>query len=326
VGTGTIKKILVTGALGQIGSELTTELRKRYGADNVVASDLKPPHSTAADGGPFEQADVKDAPRLAEICSKYAIDTIVHLAAILSATGEKDPLRAWTVNMNGLMNALELARERELNQVLCPSSIAVFGEGCPSENTPQETVLRPTTMYGVTKVAGELLCDYYVRRFGVDARGLRYPGIVSAKTLPGGGTTDYAVQIFYDAVEKGSYTCFLRENTRLPMMYMPDCLKATIDLMEADFDRLKHHGDFNVGSMSFSAGELAAAIRRRLPDFEISYEPDERQNIADSWPSSVDDSAARKEWGWSPDYDLDAMTDDMLTQLRKRQEAGILYG
>jgi nucleoside-diphosphate-sugar epimerase len=229
------------------------------------------------------------------------------------------------VNVTGLVNALEVARELSLAQVLCPSSIAVFGAGVPKEDTPQETTLKPTTMYGITKVAGELLCDYYVHRFGVDARGLRYPGIVSAETLPGGGTTDYAVEIYYGAVEKGRYTCFVREDTRLPMMYMPDCIKATIDLMEADFGRLRHHGDFNVGAMSFSAGELAASIRRHIPEFEVEYDPDSRQAIADSWPSSIDDSAARAEWGWAPEYDLDAMTEDMLARLRRRHEKGRLY-
>jgi nucleoside-diphosphate-sugar epimerase len=326
VGKKTAGNILVTGALGQIGSELTAELRRRYGDASVVASDLRArPDGEFGQAGPFEQVNVTDADALAEICRRHGVKTIVHLAAILSATGEKDPMRAWHVNMSGLVNALEIARDLELTRVLCPSSIAVFGAGCPRENTPQETVLRPSTMYGVTKVAGELLCDYYVARFGVDARGLRYPGIVSAETLPGGGTTDYAVEIFYEAIAKGHYECFLSEDTRLPMMYMPDCIKATIDLMEADFDQLEHHGDFNVGSMSFSAGELAASIRKHLPDFTVAYDPDHRQAIADSWPSSIDDSAARKEWGWCPHYGLEAMTEDMLTKLRSRHEAGTLY-
>jgi len=209
--------------------------------------------------------------------------------------------------------------------VRCPSSIAVFGPSTPRKNTPQETILKPTTMYGVSKVTGELLCDYYVQRHGVDARGLRYPGIISAETLPGGGTTDYAVEIYYKAIEEGRYTCFVEEGTRLPMMYMPDCIKATIDLMEADFASLEHHGDFNVGAMSFSAGELAAEIRKQIPEFTVAYEPDFRQAIADSWPESIDDSAARKEWGWHPSYDLGAMTKDMLANLRTRHEAGTLY-
>lgn len=319
-----MKTILVTGSRGQIGTELTSELRLRYGASSVISCDLRPPQETTEDGV-FEQADVRDRDRLLEIVSKYRVDTIVHLAAILSANGEKDPVRAWEVNVGGLMNVLEIARESGLRRVLCPSSIAVFGSGCPKESTPQETVLRPTTMYGVTKVTGELLCDYYVTRFGVDARGLRYPGIVSAETLPGGGTTDYAVEIFYKAIEEGRYTCFLREDTRLPMMYMPDCLKATVALLEADFEGLVHHGDFNVASMSFTPGELTAAIRRHIPDFEVSYEPDYRQKIADSWPSSIDDSAARAEWDWTPEYDIDSMAEDMLERLRARAAAGTLY-
>lgn len=322
-----IKCVLVTGSEGQIGTELTAALRERYGAGNVIASDVKlNPSRASQHDGPFERCDVTDAAGLKAVCTKHGIDTVVHMAAILSATGEKDPLRAWHVNVAGLMNTLEIARELGLNQVLCPSSIAVFGSGCPRMNTPQETVLKPATMYGVTKVTGELLCDYYVRRFGVDARGLRYPGIISAEALPGGGTTDYAVEIFYKAVEDGKYTCFLKEGTRLPMMYMPDCLKATMDLMEADFSGLEHHGDFNVAAMSFSAGELAAEIAKHVPGFTVRYEPDERQGIADSWPESIDDSAARREWGWRPSYDLATMTKDMLDKLSARHAAGKLYG
>jgi nucleoside-diphosphate-sugar epimerase len=322
-----IKRILVTGSVGQIGSELTLELRERYGGDNVVACGRKTqPSEKLKNSGPFEWADVGDMKKLAEVCKKYDIDTIVNMAAILSATGEKNPNLCWNVNVNGLINCLELAREMEMTQVVCPSSIAVFGPGCPLENTPQETVLKPTTMYGVTKVTGELICDYYVRRFGVDARGLRYPGIISAETLPGGGTTDYAVEIYYKAIEKGHYKCFVEERTRLPMMYMPDCIKATIDLMEAPFESLKHHGDFNVGSMSFNVGELAAEIKKHIPDFTVEYAPDYRQEIADSWPESVDDSSAREEWGWDPSYNLDTMTKDMMEKLCKRHEEGKLYG
>jgi nucleoside-diphosphate-sugar epimerase len=321
-----IQKILVTGSVGQIGSELVLLLRKKYGGDNVIACGRRTkPSKELAESGPFEWADVTDPEKLGEVCKRYGVDTIINMAALLSAVGEKNPQLAWDVNVNGLINVLELARELELTQVLCPSSIAVFGGGCPTVNTPQETVLRPTTMYGVSKVAGELLCDYYVRRYGVDARGLRYPGIVSAETLPGGGTTDYAVEIFYKAIEEGRYKCFLREDSRLPMMYMPDCLKATIDLMEAPFDKLVHHGDFNVTAMSFSAGELAASIKKHIPDFEVTYDPDFRQEIADSWPQSIDDTAAREEWGWKPDFDLAAMTKDMLEKLRKRHAEGNLY-
>lgn len=321
-----IKKIMVTGSVGQIGSELTLDLRKKYGAENVVACGRKTqPSKELQESGPFEWADVTDPEKMKDVCNKYGIDTIINMAALLSAVGEKNPQLAWHVNVTGLINTLELARELDLTQVLCPSSIAVFGAGCPRENTPNDTVLKPTTMYGVTKVTGELLCDYYVRRYGVDARGLRYPGIISAETLPGGGTTDYAVEIYYKAIEDGKYTCFVRENTRLPMMYMPDCIKSTIDLMEADFDKLEHHGDFNVGSMSFSVGELAESIRKQIPGFEVNYEPDFRQEIADSWPQSLDDSAARKEWGWDPSYDLESMTKDMLEKLGKRHAEGKLY-
>lgn len=322
-----IKNILVAGAVGQIGSELTLALRARYGAERVVACGRKTePSRELKESGPFEWADVTDPVRLKAVCQKYKTDTIINMAALLSAVGEQNPQAAWHVNVTGLINTLELARELDLSQVLCPSSIAVFGRGCPRIDTPQETVLKPTTMYGVTKVTGELLCDYYVRRYGVDARGLRYPGIISAETLPGGGTTDYAVWIYYKAVEEKRYKCFVKEETRLPMMYMPDCIKATIDLMEADFHRLQHHGDFNVGAMSFSAGELAASIRRYIPEFQVQYEPDHRQAIADSWPQSVDDSAARSEWGWKPSFDLDSMTRDMLAKLQKRHAAGELYG
>ncbi len=322
-----IKKILVTGSVGQIGSELTMALRNRYGADNVVAAGHRTkPSKELEESGPFEWVNVAEVLDIVDVVRRHNVDTIVNMSALLSAVGEKNPQLCWHVNVNGLINCLEVARVFELNQVLCPSSIAVWGDYAPLENTPQETVLKPTTMYGVTKVAGELLCDYYVRRFGVDARGLRYPGIISAETLPGGGTTDYAVWIYYKAVEEGKYECFVREDTRLPMMYMPDCLKATMDLMEADFDKLKHHGDFNVGSMSFSAAELAENIAKHMPGFTVTYKPDERQKIADSWPSSVDDTAAREEWGWEPEYDLDAMTKDMLGKLKKRHAEGRLYG
>jgi nucleoside-diphosphate-sugar epimerase len=300
-----MNRILVTGAVGQIGSELTVELRQRYGAENVVATG----HRT----------------KPSAFVEKYDIDTIYHMAAVLSAVGEEKPHVAWNVNINGLYNVLEVARERELTRVFCPSSIAVFGPETPRDHTPQETVLRPTTMYGVSKVAGELLCDYYVKRFGVDVRGVRYPGIISSETLPGGGTTDYAVAIYYEAVANQRYTCFVRADTVLPMMYMPDCIKGTIDLMEADFGQLKHHADFNMASMSFSAGELAAEIKKHIPGFVCAYEPDSRQTIADSWPRSIDDNAARKEWGWRPAYDLAAMTADMLEKLGKRHAEGRLY-
>ena len=308
--------MLVTGSVGQIGSELTEELRNRYGSDNVVAMGRSTkPSEELLNGGPFVWCDITEKDKLINIIDEYEIDTIFHMAAILSAVGEKNPQLAYRVNMNGLYNILEIAREKEL-KIFGPSSIAAFGPETPRDNTPQETVLRPKTMYGVTKVAGELLCDYYFSRFGVDVRGLRYPGIISYKTPPGGGTTDYAVAIYYEAIKHGRYTCFVGPETMLPMMYMPDCIKATIDIMEAPLENLVHHSDFNVGAMSFSARELAASITESIPEFECTYEPDFRQAIADSWPKSVDDSAAREEWGWSPSYDLPAMTEDMLYNLR----------
>jgi nucleoside-diphosphate-sugar epimerase len=321
-----MNRILVMGAVGQIGSELTVELRRRYGAENVVATGHRTkPSAALCEGGPFEYVDVTSREGLEGVVKAYRIDTIYNMAAILSAVGEERPNLAWNVNINGLYNILEMAREQQLTRVFCPSSIAVFGPDTPRDNTPQETILRPTTMYGVSKVAGELLCDYYVRRFGVDVRGARYPGIISSETLPGGGTTDYAVAMFYEALAKGRYTCFVRADTVLPMMYMPDCIKGTIDLMEAESGRLDHHADFNMASMSFSAADLAAEIRKHIPDFVCEYEPDFRQAIADSWPRSIDDSAAREEWGWEPRYDLAAMTSDMLYKLGRRHAEGRLY-
>ena len=321
----TMTRILMTGASGQIGSELLKVLRRKHGGDNVLATDIQALASAELrDSGPFEFLNVTDAERLEALIAQYRIDTVYHLAAILSATGEKNPRLAWDVNMNGTYNVLEAARTRGLVRVYIPSSIAAFGPETPRENTPQETVLRPTTMYGVTKVAGELLAEYYVRHFGVDARGSRFPGIISHETLPGGGTTDYAVAIFYEAVKNKRYTCFLREDTSLPMMYMPDCLKSVLDLMEADLAGLRHHADFNLAAMSFTPAELAAEIRKHVPEFAIDYKPDFRQAIADSWPMSIDDSAARREWGWKPDFDLAAMTRDMLDVLFRRQAAGSL--
>ncbi len=315
--TRKINRILVTGALGQIGSELTAELRKRYGRENVVASDIRTDESSAvALGGPWLILDVTDDEAVEKSIIDNRIDSIFHMAAILSATGEANPQLCWKVNMDGTLNILEAARKNGLMRVIIPSSIAAFGPETPRENTPQETILKPRTMYGVTKVSGELLCDYYVRKFNLDVRGLRYPGIISSETLPGGGTTDYAVDIYYKAIEKGRYTCFVKKDTMLPMMYMPDCIKATLDLAEADFNALVHYSDFNVGALSVSAGDIAESIRKHIPGFTVEYEPDHRQAIADTWPMGVDDSAAREEWGWEPEWDLDAMTADMLEKLR----------
>lgn len=321
----TSPRILVTGSVGQIGSELTPALRRRYGAQNVVAAGHKTPPSPALrDAGPFEIVDCAQKQSLEAAVDKYKIDTIYHLAAILSAAGEKNPQLAWDVNINGLYNVLEVARERQLKRVFCPSSIAAFGPETPRDNTPQETVLRPKTMYGVTKVAGELLCDYYFHRFGVDVRGVRYPGIISSETPPGGGTTDYAVHIFYEAIKYQRYNCFLRDDTVLPMMYMPDCIKGTIDLMEADISRLTRHSDYNLAAFSFSPTELVAEIRKHIPELACTYNPDFRQKIADSWPQSIDDSIARRDWGWKPAFDLAGMVKDMLEKLGKRHAEGKL--
>ncbi|KAA0013965.1 MAG: L-threonine 3-dehydrogenase [Thermoplasmata archaeon] len=317
-------KILVTGATGQIGSELTTTLRERYGRDNVIAmGHRRKPSKTLEESGPYVTGDVRDRVNLEKIIREYDIDTVYHMAAILSATGEKNPQLCWDVNINGLYNLLEMARERKL-RIFCPSSIAVFGPKTPKENTPQDTILTPTTMYGITKVSGELLGEYYVQKYGVDVRGVRYPGIISSETPPGGGTTDYAVEMFYYAVRGEKYTCFVREDTVLPMMYMPDCIKSAIQLMEADFSKLKHHTNFNVTAMSFSAKELEEEIKKHIPDFSCEYKPDFRQEIAESWPRTIDDSCAREEWGWKPDYDLKKMVKDMIEKLTKKYEEGRL--
>ena len=317
--TKNMKRILVTGATGQIGSELTMELRKRYGGDNVVAAGhRRKPSERLVSSGPFEYVDIAKRDSVKKLVEGYDIDTIYHLAAVLSAVGERNPQLAWDVNMSGLCNILEVAREHNIVRVFWPSSIAVFGPEAPRVNTPQETVLIPRTMYGVTKVAGELLCNYYFMRFGLDVRGVRYPGIISSETLPGGGTTDYAVEIFYEAIKKKRYTCFVREDTTLPMMYMPDCIKAAINLMEADPSKIKCRTSYNVAGTSFSAGELTAEIKKHIPEFRCEYQPDFRQEIADSWPMSIDDSAAREEWGWKPNHDLAAMTKDMIEKLTKR--------
>ena len=317
-------RILVTGADGQIGSELTPALRARYGQENVIATDIAEPCPALCDSGPFEFLDVTQKGAIAAVVDRYNIDTIYHMAAILSATGERKPQLAWNVNANGLYKILEVARERKLTRVFYPSSIAAFGPDTPKDRTPQETVMRPATMYGITKVTGELLGNYYFQRFGLDVRSVRYPGIISSETPPGGGTTDYAVEIFYEAIKHKQYTVFVREDTVLPMMYMPDCIRATIMLMEADLSQLTHHADFNLAGLSFSAGELAAEIKQHIPDFVCEFRPDFRQEIADSWPRTIDDSAAREEWGWEPQYDLAAMVEDMLGKLGRKYAEGSL--
>jgi nucleoside-diphosphate-sugar epimerase len=314
-----MKKILVTGAVGQIGSELTLALRERYGADNVVAGGRKTaPSPELRDSGPFEWVDCTNLGLLNETVKKYKIDTMYHLPALLSAVAEAKPQMAWHVNINGLYNALEVCREQGC-AIFVPSSIGAFGLSTPLDNTPQDTIQRPNTMYGVTKVAGELLCDYYYKRFGVDARGVRYPGIISNVTLPGGGTTDYAVAIYYEAVKGNKFTCYLKAGTYLDMMYMPDAIKAMIQLMEADGARLIHRNAFNITAMNFTPAQLAEEIKKHIPEFQIDYQVDPvRQEIADSWPNYMDDTAAREEWGWKPEYDIEAMTTDMLEKLSRK--------
>ncbi|MCD4727861.1 MAG: L-threonine 3-dehydrogenase [Pirellulales bacterium] len=314
-----MKRVLVTGAVGQIGSELTLALREKHGADNVVAGGRKTqPSPELRDSGPFEVVDCTDVKALEETVKKYEIDTIYHLAAILSAVAEANPPLAWKVNIDGLYNVLEVAREHKC-AVFVPSSIGAFGPSTPPDGTPQDTIQRPNTMYGVTKVSGELLCDYYHKRFGVDTRGVRYPGIISNATLPGGGTTDYAVEIFYEAIKQGKYTCCLKQGTKLDMMYMPDAIKAAIDLMDADPQKLKHRNAFNVTAMSFDPEEIAAEVKKLVPNFTMDYDVDPvRQAIAASWPNYMDDSAAREEWGWLPAYDLPTMAKDMIETLSKK--------
>lgn len=314
-----MKNILITGALGQIGSELTMELRKRYGYDHVIASDIRSKlDDEVVATGPFEIVDCTEKNKIGEVVKKYRVDTIYHLAAILSAVAEEKPQFAWNVNINGLYYVLEVAREYNCS-VFTPSSIGAFGPSTPMNDTPQDTIQRPQTMYGVTKVAGELLCDYYYKRFGIDTRGVRFPGIISHQTLPGGGTTDYAVEIYYEAIKNKKYTCYLSEGTYLDMMYMPDAIKAAIDLMEADPAKLKHRNAFNVTAMSISPKDITKAIQKIFPEFIINYKIDPiRQAIADSWPNNMNDSIAREEWGWKPAYDLKLMTKDMIENLSKK--------
>ncbi len=306
--------ILVIGANGQIGSVLTAALREVYGTYRVLATDIRPP---LQESGPFEILDACQGEALDQLVHRKSITQIYHLAAILSASGEQDPLRAWNVNMTSLLNVLEIARQRHVAKVYFPSSIAVFGREAHPVNTPQYEVLIPETVYGISKVAGENWANYYYRKYGLDVRSLRYPGIVGYQSMPGGGTTDYAVEIYHYAVQKRPYTCFLRADTALPMLYMPDAIRATLELMEAPANRLSVRIGYNLAGMTFTPAEVAHSIRQYLPDFRITYRPDYRQAIADSWPSSIDDSLARRDWGWRPQYDLDAMTKDMLLHLEQ---------
>ena len=308
-----MKKIMVTGALGQIGSELIVKLRQQYGNDNVLATDIRKVENLS---GPFEVLDVTDAQRMHDLAKDFGADTMIHMAALLSATAEANPLFAWNLNMGGLMNALEVAREREM-QFFTPSSIGAFGPSTPKNNTPQDTLQRPTTMYGVNKVAGELLCDYYHTRFGLDTRGVRFPGLISYVTPPGGGTTDYAVDIYYNAIEQGKYTSFIAEGTYMDMMYMPDALQAIVDLMEADGSKLVHRNAFNISAMSFEPAQIADEIKKHIPNFKMDYKVDPiRQAIAESWPNAIDSSAAVAEWGFKSEYDIAKMTTDMLAKLQ----------
>ena len=320
-----MKKILIIGAAGQIGSELTMELRKRYGNDNVVAAFRKTmPSDNILESGPFEKIDATNYDQVKNAVKKHNIDTIYNLAALLSAVAENKPQAAWNVGINGLVNVLEIAREYNC-AVFTPSSIGAFGSSTPLDNTPQDTIQRPSTMYGVTKVTGELLSDYYFKRFGVDARSVRYPGIISNVTLPGGGTTDYAVEIYYEAIKNKKFTCPLAKGTFLDMMYMPDALNAAIDLMEADASKLKHRNSFNVTSMSFDPEIIANAIKKEIPEFVMNYDVDPvKQAIADSWPNNMDDSCAKKEWDWKPTYNLETMTKNMLKVIGEKHKKGLI--
>lgn len=312
------EKILIIGAGGQIGVELTMALRKLYGNDQVVASDIKEAHPLLKDRGPYEILNAMDAEATHALVKKESITQIYLLAALLSATGEKAPHKAWAINMQSLLQTLELGVQEKLTRIYWPSSIAVFGPTTPHQNTPQQTVIEPRTVYGVSKYAGELWCQYYNQRWGLDVRSLRYPGLISWKSEPGGGTTDYAVEIYHEALKHQKYTSFLAENTYLPMMYMDDAIRATIELMEAPAEKMKTRMSYNVSAMSFSPKEIAASIQKHIPEFTIDYNPDFRQQIADGWPQSIDDSAARADWGWKNEFDLDKMTADMLEHLKCR--------
>lgn len=313
-----MERILVIGCSGQIGTELTLELRRIYGNSNVFATDIKEAPEEVRESGPFDILDVLDVKRLHPFVVRNKITHLYNLAALLSGSAEKIPMQAWNINMVALLNTLELAREVKMKKVFWPSSIAVFGPSTPRHNTPQLTVMEPNTVYGISKLAGERWCEYFHKRYCVDVRSLRYPGLISYKTEPGGGTTDYAVEIYYEAISSGTYECFLRSDTTLPMMFMPDAIKATIDLMEAPASSIRVRSSYNVGGMSFNPEEVAAAIRKHIPRFEISYKPDFRQAIADSWPASINDEVARSEWGMTYQYNLDSMTEVMMKEIRTK--------
>lgn len=309
-------KILIIGSAGQLGTELAEELRKIHGSDNVIASDVKPIEGTLAESGPTEVLDVLNKQQLGDLLKKYKPNQVYHLAALLSATAEKHPKFGWELNMDGLFNVLDAAIEFKIGKIYWPSSIAVFGPNTPRVNTPQYCVMDPNTIYGISKQAGERYCEYYFHKHGVDVRSLRYPGLIGYKSAPGGGTTDYAVHIYHAALKDKTYECFLEKGTYLPMLYMPDALKATIGLMETPAENVKIRSSYNLAGMSFDPEEIAASIKQHIPDFSISYKPDSRQAIANSWPQSIDDSRAQSDWGWKPDYDLNSMTKDMLENLK----------
>ncbi|WP_400075999.1 NAD-dependent epimerase/dehydratase family protein [Winogradskyella sp. R77965] len=311
-------KILIIGACGQIGTELTTKLREIHGVSNVIASDINTRNLDLVNSGPFEIIDAKNYNAIKDCCQQNNVKTVYLMAALLSATGEKYPMEAWDLNMNSLFHVLNLAKKKVIDKIFWPSSIAVFGPTTPNENTPQHTICEPTTVYGITKQVGERWCEYYHNKYGVDVRSLRYPGIISHKAMPGGGTTDYAVEIYHEVLKTGKYECFLSKNTRLPMMFMEDAIKATTDLMAADAKKLTIRSGYNLSAISFTPEEIAESIKAQIPDFTISYKPDFRQAIADSWPSSIDDNVARKDWNWSHDYNLMEMTSEMLKQLKKK--------
>lgn len=313
-----MSRILIIGACGQIGSELTYKLRDIHGNDNVIASDISFSNLDVVNSGNFEILDAKDYNAVKVCVEKYDIDTVYLMAAMLSATGEKYPMRAWDLNMNSLFHVLNLAKDGCIKKVFWPSSIAVFGPTTPVENTPQHTIMEPTTVYGITKQVGERWCEYYHKQYGVDVRSIRYPGIISWKTLPGGGTTDYAVEIYHKAITENQYQCFLSENTKLPMMFMDDAINATVTIMQAPSENISIRSSYNLAAMSFTPSEITDSILKHIPEFSISYEPDFRQQIADSWPKSIDDSLARKDWNWNHSFNLDAMTDEMITQLQKK--------
>jgi len=310
-------KTLIIGACGQIGSELTNRLRSELGIENVIASDIRETNLELLNSGPFEIIDAKSYTEIKNCIQKHNVGTLYLMAAMLSATGEKFPEKAWDLNMSSLLNVLNLAKEKIISKVFWPSSIAVFGPTTPKQNTPQRTIMEPTTVYGITKQVGERWCEYYFNNYGVDVRSIRYPGIISWKTLPGGGTTDYAIDIFHKAINEGHYDCFLTEDTALPMMFMDDAVKATLDIMNVDADAVKIRSSYNLAAISFTPKELANEIAKQIPDFTINYEPDFRQKIADSWPNSIDDSAARQDWNWKHVFDLQTMTNEMLQQLGK---------